>query len=822
MSAAFFTPASLLAFLSIFCAGVSLTGPLRADAAKPFLHPLFTDNMVLQRGLADPIWGWTTPGKVVTVFLNGRKARAIAGADGKWMAKIGPFPAGGSYTLSVSGTQTAVTLKNILIGDVWICSGQSNMEFGIGNTNNAHAEIAAANYPRIRLFKVSDIPASTPRDTVPTNAAEGHWQVCSPQTVVMGGWNGFTAVGYFFGRDLQQSQHVPIGLIESNWGGTIAEAWTSAQALNTLPDFQPAVAALQRSVEAEKNGGTRAQAVAAWYAKHDPGSTGGLGWADPALDVSSWKTMSLPQLFQDAGDPVLAKINGVVWFRRTFDLPAGDAGKDAVLHLLVDDNETTWVNGTQVGATEGYQTPRAYKIAAGLLKPTGNVIAVRVLDTGGKGGIYGDPAGLSLEVPGGTAGVPLAGLWADKLGTTLPADDPAPAAQPSNPNVVTVLYNGMIAPLIPFGIKGALWYQGEANAGRGKQYQTLLPTMIKDWRERFGVGSFPFLIVQLAGWQPGGDAYAELREAQFLTAQNLPNTGIATAIDIGDRLNIHPTNKQDVGHRLALVAEATVYGQKLEYSGPVYKSMAVEGGAVRVSFAHLGGGLTAKGGGPLAGFTVADADDGFVPADARIEGNAVIVSSPQRTHPAAVRYDWAGYPDGTLCNKAGLPAFPFRTDIPVPVPTPALPKNAGANLAAGKPYVCSDPNTHNFGIGGLTDGSWDADNMHCFATNDADAFPKTVTIDLGQTAPVGLVMIGVPPFGSTKTIQVSVSADGKTFTGVGSHVFSQRKEAKLLFAFPAVRTQFVRLTYPDHYDDAVDYSNTFVFTTECQVYAPTN
>ena len=787
----------------------------RADETKPFLHPLFTDDMVLQRGVADPVWGWTTPGRTVTVSVGGKSARATAGADGKWTARVGPLKEGGPYSVVVSGPQT-VTLRNVLVGDVWICSGQSNMEFGIGNVDGAPAEIADADRPNIRLFKVADVTASSPQELVPVNENEGHWRVCTPKTVASGGWNGFTAAGYFFARDLQKDVHVPIGLIESNWGGTPAQAWVSGEALNTMPDLKPQVAGFQKSVEDARDGRTYAQRLAAWYVKHDPGTP--ANWQDPA-DVAAWKTMALPQLFQNAGDPELAGVNGVVWFRRTFDLPAGDAGRDAVLHLMADDNETTWVNGTLVGATEGYQVERAYKVAAGLLKPTGNVVAVRVLDTGGQGGIYGDAAGLNLDVPGGTP-LALTGPWAYKLGTTLPQNDPPPTQQVGNQNTVTVLYNGMIAPLLPFGVKGALWYQGEANAGAARQYQTLLPTLIKDWRTRFGVGDFPFLIVQLAGWQPGGDSWAELREAQMMTAQNVPNAGIVTAIDIGDKTDIHPKNKQEVGRRLALVAEGKVYGRKIEYSGPVYKAMKVEGGAVRLTFDHLGGGLVAQDGKPLAGFTVAGADGKFVPADARIDGDAVLVSSPGVPQPAAARYDWTGYPETTLFNKAGLPAFPFRTDVPAPVPDPVLPANAGANLALGKSYVCSDPNLHNFGVGGLTDGSWDANGASCFATNETDSFPKTVTIDLGGPAAVGLVMVGVPPFGSTKTIQVSVSADGQAFRPVGSHVFRQRNEEKHPFAFPAAPARFVRLTYPDHYDEAVDYNNTFAFTTECQVYAP--
>ena len=635
---------------------------------------------------------------------------------------------------------------------------------------------------------------------------------------------------------MHQDLHVPIGLIHSSWGGTPAQAWASAEALNTMPDFQPAIAALQ----AAKNGtNDHEKAMDAWYVKHDPGSritlTGATNnntfgnahslnaafgtWADPNINVSDWKTMTLPVLFQDAGIPELAGVNGVIWFRRTFDLPAGEAGKDAVLHFLADDNDTAWVNGTKIGATEGYNIPRAYKIAAGLLKPTGNVLAIRVLDTGGKGGIYGDAPGLNLNFPDGQP-LALAGPWPYKLGTTLPQNDPVPAKPGSDQNSPTTLYNAMIAPLVPYGLKGAIWYQGEANAGNAKQYATLLPTMIKDWQGRWGEGSFPFLIVQLAGWQPGGDSWADLRESQWQTAKTVPNAGIATAIDVGDQNDIHPKNKQEVGRRLALVAEVKAYGQDVEAYGPVYKSMKVEGGAIRLSFDHLGGGLTAKDDKPLTAFTIAGADGNFVPADAKIDGDTVVVSSPQVPQPTAARYGWEAFPAMSLYSKAGLPAFPFRTDTPVPVPDPVLPARAGANLARGKAYVCSDPNGYNYGIGGLTDGSWGADPAHCFASGDKDAFPKTVTIDLQQAAPVALVEVGVPPFGSTKTIGVSVSADGTNFTDVGTYVFSLRREEKHLFAFPPTPAQFVRLTYPDHYAAGVNFSPNFAFTTECQVYAP--
>lgn len=643
-------------FSRILLLAAALAAPVPAmaqsatSATRPFLNPLFSDYMVLQRGQSDPVWGWTTPGAAVRVSIAGKSASAVAGADGAWMAHLPPLPTGGPYTLRVDGPQTAICV-NVQVGDVWVCSGQSNMEFGIGNVTNAEQEIAAANYPKIRLFMVQHNIKLDPQATAPVSP----WTICTPQSVKQGGWNGFSAVGYFFGRHLYENQHVPIGLIETNWGGTPAEAWTSGSALAKLPDFGAAVAKMDAQRGAT---GSLAQRMAAWYTKNDPGVAG--KWADPATDTSAWPTMTLPVLFQDAGIPELSQFNGIIWFRKTIDLPADAAGKEIVLHFLADDNDTTWINGTPVGATEGYQTPRAYHIPSGVLKAGPNVIAVRVLDTGGKGGIYGDPATLRLEVPGGPT-VSLAGPWRYQAGMSL-AKATALPQDAGDPNQVTVLYNGMIAPLIPFGIKGALWYQGEANAGRATQYRTLLPALIGDWRARWGEGDFPFYIVQLANWAPGGDSWPELREAQWLTAKNVPNAGIATAVDIGDSADIHPKNKQEVGRRLALVAEAQAFGEKVEDSGPLFKAMTVEGGAARLTFDHLGGGLTAKAGGPLTGFTLAGADRKFVPADARMDGDTVVVSSPQVSSPAAVRYAWSADPAISLYNKAGLPALPFRTD----------------------------------------------------------------------------------------------------------------------------------------------------------------
>ena len=623
-----------------------------AGEERPFVHQLFNDHMVFPRDIEAPVWGWCEPGKEVTVAMGNKSAKAVAGADGRWQVKIGPFGAGGPHELKITGPKEQI-VKDVLIGDVWICSGQSNMEWDVNSSNNPQDEIAKANHPKIRLFYVPKRISTEPQSLVSAD-----WKVCSPESVP-----GFSAVGYFFGRLLHEQTGIPIGLINSNWGGTVAEAWTSAGALKTMDDFKGAVEDFERMA---KNGQDDfEQIIAEWWKKNDPGSVGGLGFADPNVDVNGWKTMNLPGLWEGQGLP---DFDGIVWFRRDFELPENWTDKDVKLHLgPIDDRDTTWVNGSKVGEMNDWNNDRVYKVPKKLLKAGRNTIAIRVLDTGGGGGFHGRPEQLKLERDGGDP-VALTGEW--RWNATKPLGEVAqpPSRLDNNPNGITVLSNGMISCLEPFAIKGAIWYQGESNAGRAAQYRRLLPTMIKDWRQRFGVGDFPFYIVQLANFMdtttdPVQSGWAELREAQLWTAMNVPNCGIAVITDIGDAKDIHPRNKQDVGKRLALEALAKTYGKQIVHQGPLYKEMKVEGNAVRLVFDHVGGGLEQRGD-KLAGFAIAGADGKFVHGEARIDGANVIVTGGGIDQPTAVRYGWANNPPATLFNKDGLPASPFRTDAP--------------------------------------------------------------------------------------------------------------------------------------------------------------
>jgi len=636
------------------------------------LLPLFTDNMVLQQKQDIPIWGTAEPGGEVTVTLNEQEGKAIVGDDRNWKVTLSPVPAGGPYKLVVSGVETK-TINNVMLGEVWICSGQSNMEMPInkewGKVDNFEEEVANATYPNIRLFTVEKTMANTEQNHFKSDG----WKECSSETVP-----GFSAVAYFYGRHLHnnldipigliQTAWIPIGLIQTAWGGTIVEAWTSAATLKEIPEFTEMVKYIEsdettyeeKLVAAKKN-------QAEWPDKIEKllidKGTQNQGFQNKDFNTDDWKTMELPKIWEE----LEIYVDGVVWFSKDINVPESWQGEDLTLSLgKINDYDITWFNGKKVGRGTEVHESRNYKIPSSLVNKGQNRIVVQVLDIGNVGGIYGPEEEMKLTSK--NKSISLVGNWKYKIDPIKIEVKAMPKKldQNTGANRPTVLYNAMIKPLLPYGIKGAIWYQGESNAERAYQYRNLFSSMIKDWRNVWGQGDFPFIFVQLANFmkvieQPVEHSWAELREAQTM-ALELPNTGMAVTIDIGDAIDIHPTNKQDVGKRLALNALAKVYEKDIAYSGPMYNSMELEGSKIRLKFSNTNDGLKIMGNKDLKGFAIAGTDKKFVWAEAKIEGNEVIVWSPEIKNPVAVRYAWASNPICNLYNGADLPASPFRTD----------------------------------------------------------------------------------------------------------------------------------------------------------------
>jgi sialate O-acetylesterase len=651
---------------SLFCAATLflMAGQLNA---KIKLQPMFTSNMVLQQKSDAPIWGEATPDKTVTVVTswNGQKYTIKADAQGKWRLNVSTPSAGGPYDITISDGKKVV-LSNVLIGEVWLCTGQSNMEMPMQGWDvkmNADAIAESGKYKNIRMLQVNEVYSTTTRDDI--SVRNGGWMTCSPETV-----KDFSATGYFFGKNLNDDLNVPVGLIMTCWGGTAVETWISPEKLVKVPEFKDRVEdiMLGKKTDAERYQEYQDQ-YHAWFKSEAQreGSVNAQGnavYADPAYNDAAWKTMPLPNLIDVAG---LSDFDGHLWFRKTINIPAAWAGKDLELNLAnVDDNDITWFNGVRVGETMGYNVHRRYIIPGKLVKAGKAVITVSDLDGGGGGGIWGEAQNLNIRpLKGNNDVLSLAGHWRYKIGSKLLDMASMPTNNSMNQYQPVVLYNSMINPLIPYTLAGAIWYQGEANADRAYQYRDLLPLMIADWRGRWGK-DFPFYIMQLANYQqqhkePVECAWAELREAQLMTARNVANCGMAVNIDLGDPNNIHPLTKSEVGRRLAVLAEAKTYGQKVPYSGPEYESYTIERGQIRLSFRHAQDMKTADGG-RLKGFAVAGADHKFHWADARIEGNTIVVSSPAVDDPLAVRYAWDDDPACNLTNHSNLPASPFRTD----------------------------------------------------------------------------------------------------------------------------------------------------------------
>jgi len=634
----------------------------------PLVHTLFSSDMVLQRDTAAPIWGWSAPGDTICVAVDGKRSGppAVAGSDGRWMTRIGPLPAGGPHTVTVEGPTKKETFSNVLFGDVWLCSGQSNMNWPVRLSLNGEEEVKQANYPQIRSFNVAFLPATVPMK-LPVPAC---WQVCRPEYA-----RDFTGAGYFFAREIHKTQKIPVGIIHSSAGATAAEAWVSGDALHEhMPyDFRERLAAVEAKAAEGGADFDYFRAVEKWPALIDPASANKK--YNSALDLVTDDWMDF-----DMGIPgakvSLADFSGLAWIRVEIDVPPSWAGKDVLLHLQgIHDCDITWWNGALVGAKQVSGDPRDYVVCGGLVKAGKNLLVLAVLRKPRPGGLQFDSRSNFIRPAGEPGAKPLylGGAW--KVKPAVPMDNirtDFPRPKVGDYKTITAMYNGMIAPLVPYGIKGALWYQGEANGPFWLQYRRLLPSLIADWRSRFQVGDFPFLIVSLANMgaqqtKPVEPGWAEIRESQWRTVRLVPNTGLAMTIDIGDPGDIHPRNKQEVGRRLALVARHLAYGEKnLVCSGPEFTEMMIElpkGDKIRLYFKHVGGGLMIRPGDKkLTGFAVAGFDRKWVWADAVIEGNTIVVSSPECPEPKYVRYGWAFNPVVNLYNKEGLPAVTFRTD----------------------------------------------------------------------------------------------------------------------------------------------------------------
>ena len=629
------------------------------------LPSVFTDHLVLQRGMPVPVWGWADPGEEVVVEFAGQKKSAKADAGGRWMVKLDALTASAEPQVLKAGT---ATVQDVLVGEVWLASGQSNMEWEMQMKPDTAAEIPTATHPTLRLLEVPKTVAATPQEDVKTA-----WATCTPASAA-----SFSAVAYHFGLRLQEELKVPVGLILSAWGGTRIEPWTSIEGLDAVPALKDLAADMHTKI---------------------PGS----------------------DTYRATQEKYLAEVEA--WAKAA--------------HTALEQKQA------------------------------------------------------------------------------VPAMPPQPAALPFNEGSPTALYNAMIHPLTPFALRGSIWYQGESNHNEGYGYTEKTKALLASWRAAFQLPELPFYFVQIAPWQYGAED-AEILP-QFWQAQReclkIPHTGMAVISDVGEVGDIHPAHKKEVARRLSLWALANEYGHKeIDPNGPLYAGYAVEGGAIRVKFEHTGGGLVARDGKALTHFEIAGKDGIFHPAEAKIEGgSSVRISSAAVPEPRRARFAWSKVAIPNLMNKEGLQATAFHTHWPV---DPDL----GENLARGCTWESSNKNTYGWDTG-LTDGSYEEYPPHCYATDQTDAFPKHVTLDLKQARAINQVRVGAPSVGSTKTIAISVSTDGKTFREVGRHAFALGKAERASVGFPDAEARYLRISYLDHHEkQAGEYPNTFAFTTEVEAY----
>ncbi len=624
-------------------------------SAKVSLPRFISDGVVLQRNVKIPVWGWAEVGEIVELKFNGKVYKTKTSTDGKWKLLLGKQNAGGSYEMTIKGT-SIITMKNILIGDVWLCSGQSNMEYELYKSSALYKkEIAASDNDFIRHFKVERRIGFNHAENVESKAG---WQAASPKTV-----GDFTAVGYFFALKLYEQYKVPIGLINCSYGGTPAQAWMNENELEAFATYYAKAIEYKDTALVNKITLKDKNFTAEWYKKIEDGDEGlKEKWFETNYNATDWKTMEMPNYWQDQG---LKNVEGaVVWFRKEINVPASLVGKNAVLDLgNIAGKDITYFNGIQVGSASSKYAPRSYEIDSKLLKEGSNIITLRVINENGNGGFIKDKP---YQIKVGDSVYNLAGSWQYKQGFSF---------KPLRRTDVTrfqdmgsAMYHGMLEPLIGFGMKGVIWYQGESNVSKAEEYHDLFSGLINSWRKEWKQGGFPFLFVQLANinepkTEPGESKLARLQEAQA-SALSLPNTAMAVANDIGEWNDVHPKNKLDVGRRLALAAQKVAYGdEEIVFSGPTFQSMKVKGNRVVLTFSNVGSGMIAKDGGDLKYFAVADSSKKFVWAKATISENEITVWSDAVSSPVAVRYAWADNPVGAnLINKEGLPASCFRTD----------------------------------------------------------------------------------------------------------------------------------------------------------------
>jgi sialate O-acetylesterase len=625
----------------------------------------FNHNMVLQRDIPIAVWGWAKPGEKVSIKLNNSTEKTTADKNGNWKVYLPALTAGGPYELTITG-ENEIIFNNVLIGDIWLCSGQSNMEWTIERFNYAKTETEKAQNSHIRILTIQ----KNASNKLETDVIGGQWKEAVGDNIL-----NFSAVAYFFGKHLQEQLNVPIGLINSSWGGSYIEAWMSNELLLNNPDFSNIIKDFQKNLTKKMNDEKLENEKFEVWKKKVINQDIGLSkqWYKANTDIKEWKPIQVPFIFNEM-DTEKKNYFGSVWLKRKFDLPVQfwDETLEIRLGKISDYNEV-WINGNKVGELLDKDKWVIYDIPREFLKKQDNELVIRILNINGEGGFAKNADYLLIGRKNKQFGnVLLAGTWHYKLGSTIKETTiPKQSNTLSNPHKnPSLLYNGMIYPLIGLSMKGVIWYQGESNAPLAWQYRKLFPDMITDWRKQWNIGEFPFLYVQLANYKQAVDTpcisqWAELREAQN-EALKLPNVGCAVTIDIGQANDIHPANKQDVGKRLGLAAEKIAYQRNIVYSGPTLKEFKVIDHQIILTFEHIGKGLVAKNKyGYLSGFSIASNNKVFKWAKAEIINDSTIaVSNINIKQPVAVRYAWADNPDdANLYNSEGLPASPFRTDI---------------------------------------------------------------------------------------------------------------------------------------------------------------